>query len=53
MEDTIQTGSVALLIESEHPWIHNVVVDSVYQDDDKIGKGKKSVNFHFILQSDE
>ena len=53
MAETVQTGNVASLIESEHPWIRDVTVDSIYQDEEKVGKNKKSVNFHFVLQSDE
>ena len=50
MDEKVQTGEVAKLIDSEHPWIHDVVVDSIYRDAEKIGAGKKSVNFSFTLQ---
>lgn len=53
MDESVSTGDVAKLIDVHHPWIHRVIVDSIYRDDAKIGTGKKSVNFSFTLQSDE
>lgn len=53
MPESTETGEVAHMIDSMSPWIHDVVVDSIYRDDAKVGSGKKSVNFAFRLQSDE
>lgn len=49
LDEHVQTGEVARAINAVHPWIGNVVVDSVYRDDAKIGNNKKSVNFSFTL----
>lgn len=49
MSEKIETGPMAHLIDALHPWIANVVVDSIYRDPSKIGAGKKSVNFSFTL----
>lgn len=48
---TAETGKVANKIASVHPWISNVIVDSVFEDAEKVGKDVKSVNFSFIVQS--
>ncbi len=53
MNESDSTGAVAKAIDAHHPWIHGVIVDSIYRDEAKIGAGKKSVNFSFTLQSDE
>ena len=53
MDERIESGEVAKTIDAHHPWIHDVIVDSVYRDVAKLGTGKKSVNFAFILQSHE
>ncbi|MFZ2256367.1 MAG: hypothetical protein WAW59_07245 [Patescibacteria group bacterium] len=53
MSETTRTGDIATLLSSVHPWITGVVVDSVYRDESKIGKDKKSINYSFSLQSDE
>lgn len=45
------TGEVARIIDSLHPWIRNVTVASVYEDNIRIGVGKKSVNFSFTLSN--
>lgn len=45
MNEHTQTGDIAREIDALHPWISQVVVDSVYRDDEKIGKEKKSVSF--------
>lgn len=49
MKKTTPTGDVARMIDVVHPWIHEVSVASIYEDDTKIGKELKSVNFSFIL----
>lgn len=46
-----ETGEIARIIQQVHPWITPVTIDSVYRDDEKIGAGKRSVNFAFSLQS--
>lgn len=51
MDTKTPTAEVARIIDSVHPWIHQVIVDSVYSDEGKIGIGKKSVNFSFILSN--
>jgi phenylalanyl-tRNA synthetase beta chain len=51
MEKNTPTGDVARHLSSFHPWISNVVVDSIYEDEAKVGAGKKSVNFAFTLVS--
>lgn len=53
MDEGVHTGSIALDIESQHPWISTVHVGSIYRDETKIGKDKKSVNFVFSIQSHE
>lgn len=53
MPESTETGEIAHVIDSMSPWIHDVVVDSIYRDDAKVGSEKKSVNFAFRLQSDE
>lgn len=45
------TGDIARMIDSLHPWIQNITVASVYEDAARIGIGKKSVNFAFILSN--
>lgn len=49
----VTTGPIAKMIEAHHPYIQNVIVDSIYEDESKLGKDKKSVNFSFTLQSHE
>jgi phenylalanyl-tRNA synthetase beta chain len=51
LTENTRTGDIAHMIDATHPWIQNVVVDSIYRDDAKIGKNKKSVNFSFILSN--
>lgn len=46
-----ETSEVAKLIEETHPWISRTVVDSVYEDAEKVGIDKKSVNFSCTIQS--
>ncbi len=53
MDENVHTGTIALEIESQHPWISSVYVGSIYRDDTKLGNNKKSVNFVFSLQSHE
>ncbi len=53
LDEQIKTGDIATTISSLHPWIHDVYVDSVYRDEEKIGKEKKSVNFAFTLINNE
>lgn len=45
------TGEVARTLDALHPWITHVTVDSIFEDAEKIGSGKKSVNFAFTLSS--
>ena len=52
LDEKTETGTIADAISSTHPWIGRVIVDSVYRDDEKIGTGKKSVNFAFFLQGE-
>lgn len=47
------TGDIAHIINAVHPWIDDVIVDSIYEDEMKIGSGKKSVNFSFVLSNHE
>lgn len=51
VDEYTETGALARDIFASHPWITPVFVDSVYRDTEKIGAGKKSVNFSFTLQS--
>ena len=53
MDESVYTGPIATLIESQHPWISRVTVGSVYRDTDRLGSGNKSVNFIFSLTSHE
>ena len=53
MDELVHTGSIALTIESHHPWISGVIVGSIYRDETRLGSGKKSVNFVFSLTSHE
>lgn len=53
MPEQTRTGEVATIISSIHPWIQDVIVDSIYRDTAKLGENIKSVNFSFSLQSDE
>lgn len=48
---TTPTGDIAKILDSVHPWIQNVIVASVYEDDEKLGKENKSVNFSFVLSN--
>ena len=47
------TGDIAKQIDALHPWIQGVTVDSVFMDTEKVGTGKKSVNFAFTLSNTE
>lgn len=51
MDASTPTGEVARIIDTLHPWVRDVSVSSVYVDAGKIGEGKKSVNFAFILSN--
>ena len=53
LEKHTPTGDVARIIDSIHPWITDVYVDSVFEDEIKVGKDKKSVNFAFTLSNHE
>lgn len=53
LPETTRTGEIAHMIDATHPWIQNVVVDSIYRDDAKLGKNRKSVNFSFTLSNIE
>ena len=53
MDELVHTGPIALTIESHHPWISGVTVGSIYRDEARLGKDKKSVNFVFSLTSHE
>lgn len=53
LEKHTPTGDVARIIDSVHPWITDVYVDSVFEDEIKVGKDKKSVNFAFTLSNHE
>jgi phenylalanyl-tRNA synthetase beta chain len=53
MDDRTVTSDIARSISSLHPWISGIRVDSVYRDEERIGKEKKSVNFAFVLTSHE
>lgn len=50
LEERTETGVIAEEISTVHPWIGEVTVNSIYRDEEKIGKDKKSVNFSFSLQ---
>ena len=51
MPEHTPTGDVAHIIDAVHPWIQNIVIDSVYIDSKKIGEWVKSVNFSFLLSN--
>ena len=53
MDEVVHTGPMASYMDSLHPWIHDVLVGSIYRDDVRLGVGKKSVNFTFVLRSHE
>ncbi len=53
LPENTPTGEIAADISAVHPWIQNIVVDSVYRDVEKIGSKKKSVNFSFLLSNTE
>ena len=36
MDENESTGNLASMIDAHHPWIHNVVVDSIYRDTQKL-----------------
>ncbi len=46
-----EIAEVARKIESTHDWISRVIVDSVFEDEEKVGKDMRSVNFSFVVQS--
>lgn len=47
----VEIGEIAHKIEAVHPWIGRVIVDSIFEDAEKIGENLRSVNFSFIVQS--
>jgi phenylalanyl-tRNA synthetase beta chain len=51
MQSNTPTGDVARTLDTLHPWIWDVYVASIYEDDMKLGAGKKSVNFAFTLSN--
>ncbi|GAB0174601.1 MAG: phenylalanine--tRNA ligase subunit beta [Candidatus Altimarinota bacterium] len=51
MDEHTPTGDVARILDALHPWITQVTVDSIFTDKEKIGEGKKSVNYAFILSN--
>jgi phenylalanyl-tRNA synthetase beta chain len=51
MDTHTPTGEVVRTLSTLHPWITLVTVDSVFEDEAKVGAGKKSVNFAFTLVS--
>lgn len=51
MNENVRTGDIAKVIEKFHPYIHSVIVNSVYADANHIESWKKSVNFAFMIQS--
>lgn len=51
MDARTPTGEVARTLDALHPWITGVHVDSIYEEEEKIGTGKKSVNFWFTLMN--
>lgn len=53
MDTHTPTGDVARTLDALHPWITDVTVDSIFEDVEKVGAGKKSVNFAFTLTSHE
>lgn len=53
VDETTRTWEMKSHISSVHPWIRDIYVDSVYRDEEKVGTSKKSVNFSFLLVSDE
>lgn len=53
LPENTPTGEIARDIDASHPWIKDVVVDSVYRDAGKIGAEKKSVSFSFVLSNTE
>ncbi len=53
LPENIPTGDIARIIDTTHPWIRELRVDSVYQDEGKIGRDLKSVNYAFILSNTE
>ncbi len=53
LPETTPTGDIATIIDTVHPWISHVIVDSIYQDSERVGEGKKSVNFSFILSNQD
>ena len=51
MDTHTPTGEVARSLDALHPWITSVTVDSIFEDSEKIGTWKKSVNFAFTLSN--
>lgn len=51
MDQHTPTGEVARSLDALHPWITSVTVDSIFEDSEKIGTWKKSVNFAFTLSN--
>ncbi len=53
VDEHTRTGDMAVHLQTTHPWIEHVIVDSIFRDDEKVGPGKKSVNFSFSLENHE
>lgn len=53
LDKNTETGKIAKIIEKSHPWISDVVVIDIFEDEAKVGTNKKSVTFSFVVQSPE
>lgn len=53
LDKNTETGKIAKIIEKSHPWISDVVVIDIFEDEAKVGANKKSVTFSFVVQSPE
>jgi phenylalanyl-tRNA synthetase beta chain len=51
MDTNTPTGEVARALDALHPWIWDVHIASIYEDEVKLGAGKKSVSFAFTLSN--
>lgn len=51
LDEHTPTGDITRIIDAVHPWIRDISVDSIYRDEEKVGAGKKSVNFAFTLSN--
>ncbi len=51
LEERQTVGPVLSFLDSLHPWIGSVRVASIYRDEERVGREKKSVTIAFSLSS--